>query len=57
MKIYLVWAWFDNDEPMVIRVVSSREKAKRVIEKARTTDEYEGYEFSIDERTLDEDIG
>lgn len=53
MKVYLIWAWFDSDEPMVIAVTDSHKKAENIITKAESDeDNYSGYEFSIDEREL-----
>lgn len=55
MKIYLVWAWYADDEPMVIAVADSNKKAEDIINQAKNNEnDFDGYEFSIDERVLNE---
>lgn len=52
MKIYLVWSWFEDDEPMVVAVADSLEKAEELKSKVEEILEGEDYEFSIDEREI-----
>ena len=54
-NVYLVWSWFGDDEPMVVSVTDTEDKAMAVIEKLKGNDDFDGYEFSIDPRVLNTD--
>ena len=51
-NVYLVWSWFGDDEPMVVGVTDSEDKAQSMIDKLKQNEDFEDYEFSIDSRTL-----
>lgn len=52
MKVYLLWQWYDGDEPTVVAVADTEEKAKEYMAKIKEYEDDDGFHYSIDEREI-----
>ena len=52
MRVYLLWQWYDGDEPTVVAVTDTEEKAKEYMTKIKEYEDDDGFQYSIDEREI-----
>lgn len=52
MKIYLLWQWYDGDEPTVVAVTDTKEKAIKFMKQIKEYEDDDDFHYSIDEREI-----
>ena len=52
MKVYLLWRWWEDEEPTVVAVTDSKEKAEEFMEEIKEYEADDDCYFSIDEREM-----